>query len=86
MDSIKNIINNAVTISNGIGFGSSPNAFIKNARNKEQEILMVHMLKNASLGLPICRLRLKRIAVSKKNIEARSPFAGNAKIFDVMSP
>jgi hypothetical protein len=86
MDSIKNITSNTVVTSSGIGFGSSLNTFTKNETNRELEILMAQMLKNASFVLPMCRLRLKRIAVSKKNIEAKSTFVDDVKNFDVISP
>jgi hypothetical protein len=86
MDSIKKITNNTVTMSSGIGLGSLLHAFIKNEKNNEQEILTAHMLMNANFGLPICRLRFKKIAVSKKNTAAQSPFTDNSKTFDVIFP
>ncbi|MDR2603164.1 MAG: hypothetical protein LBC11_01195 [Puniceicoccales bacterium] len=86
MDSIKKITNNTVTMSSGIGLDSPLHAFIKNEKNSEQEILMAHMLINANFGLPMCRLRLNRTPVSKKNIATKSPFADDSKTFDVISP
>ncbi|MDR2776902.1 MAG: hypothetical protein LBB17_02570 [Puniceicoccales bacterium] len=86
MDSIKKTTNNTVIMSSGIGLGSSLHAFTKNEKNNEQEILAAHMLTNANFGLPMCRLRFKKIAVSKKNMAAQSPFVDDSKIFDVISP
>jgi hypothetical protein len=85
IDSIKKITNNTVTMSSGIGLGDSLHAFTKNEKNIEQEILIAHMLANASFRLPTCRLRLKRITVSKKNIAAKSQFVDDSKTFNAIS-
>jgi hypothetical protein len=86
MDSIKKSTNNTVTMSSGIGLGSSLHAFTKNEKNNEQKILTAHMLISANFGLPMCRLRFMKIAVNKKNMAAQSPFVDNSKTFDVISP
>ncbi|MDR0742426.1 MAG: hypothetical protein LBE98_03110 [Puniceicoccales bacterium] len=85
MDSIKKITNNTVTMSSGIGLGSSLHAFTKNEKNNEQKILTAHMLINATFGLPMYRLKFKKIA-SKKNMAAQSPFVDVSKTLDVISP